>query len=112
MMLGILNHVLDDAEAARIVAHLVGALCPGSYLVLAHPTADIDGEAMRTAMEWMNQSGGTPVRSRTRAEVERFFDGLDLLEPGVVTLQRWRPDPAEVGAVVDVSEFCGVARKP
>jgi O-methyltransferase involved in polyketide biosynthesis len=112
MMLGILNHVLDDTAAHRIVDRLVAALSPGSYLVLAHPTADIDGDAMRKAMTWMNESGGTPVRPRTLAEVESFFHGLDLLEPGVVTLTRWRPDESEVGAVVDVSEYCGVARKP
>ncbi|WP_214403709.1 SAM-dependent methyltransferase [Pseudonocardia lacus] len=115
MMLGIVNHIMDDEEAERIVDRLVAALAPGSYLVLAHPTADVDGDAMRKAMDWMNESGGTPVRPRTRAEVERLFHGLDLLEPGVVTLGRWRPDPAEVGdadELVEVSEFCGVARKP
>ncbi|WP_252444818.1 SAM-dependent methyltransferase [Pseudonocardia humida] len=115
MMLGIVNHIMDDAEAERIVERLVAALAPGSYLVLAHPTADIDGDAMRKAMTSMNESGGTPVRARTRGEVERFFRGLELLEPGIVTLGRWRPDPVEVGGVedvVDVSEYCGVARKP
>ena len=114
MMLGVLNHIMDDAEASAIVDRLLEALAPGSYLVLAHPTADIDGDAMRKAMTWMNESGGTPVRPRTHAEVSHFFRSLDLEEPGVVSLPLWRPDPARVGRVAEVSEvseFCGVGRK-
>ncbi|HXV93439.1 MAG TPA: SAM-dependent methyltransferase [Pseudonocardia sp.] len=112
MMLGIVNHILDDGEADAIVRTLLDALCPGSYLVLAHPTADIDGDAMLKAMTWMNESGGTPVRARTHAEIARFFDGLELEEPGVVSLPLWRPGPHRPGSIAEVSEYCGVARKP
>jgi hypothetical protein len=66
---------------------------------------------MRKAMDFMNESGGTPVRPRTHAEITRFFRSLDLVEPGVVTLPMWRPDPIEVGSLTEVSEFCGVGRK-
>jgi hypothetical protein len=111
MMLGILNNIMDDAEGYEIVDRLLDHLVPGSYLVLAHPTADIDGDAMRKAMDFMNESGGTPVRPRTHAEITHFFRSLDLVEPGVVTLPMWRPDPVEVGSLVEVSEFCGVGRK-
>ncbi|MGH8968122.1 MAG: SAM-dependent methyltransferase, partial [Actinomycetes bacterium] len=111
MMLGILNHVMDDAQAYAIVDRLLDRLAPGSYLVLAHPTADIDGDAMRKAMTYMNESGGTPVRPRTKAEVVRFFRSLDLVEPGVVSLTMWHPDRADIGRATEVSEFCGVGRK-
>lgn len=112
MLLGIINHVMDTDEARRIVNRLLDALPSGSYLVLAHPTADIDGAAMNEAMRWMNERGGTPVTARSHEEITRFFDGLELLEPGVVSLPLWRPDSVEVGAPAEVSEFCGVARKP
>lgn len=112
MMLGIVNHIMDDEQAYPIVARLADALASGSYLVLAHPTADIDGDAMRTAMTFMNESGGTPVRARTHDEITRFFAGFELLEPGVVSLTRWRPDPQQIGIAREVSEFCGVGRKP
>ncbi len=49
---------------------------------------------------------------RPRDELRLFFEGTELVEPGVVSCSRWRPDLAEVGAVVDVMHFCGVARKP
>jgi hypothetical protein len=111
MMLGIVNHIMDDEQAYSIVDRLLADLVPGSFLVLAHPTADIDGEAMKVAMKFMNESGGTPVRPRTLHEVTHFFRNLELVEPGVVSLPMWRPDPAQIGNLVEVSEFCGVGRK-
>jgi len=59
-----------------------------------------------------NQQGAVPIRMRTREEIIRFFDGLDLVEPGVVSCSRWRPGPVDVGEIVEVAHFCGVARKP
>jgi O-methyltransferase involved in polyketide biosynthesis len=110
MLLGILNFIVDDDEAYRIVEHLLAAVPRGSYLVVSHPTREVHGEAVDEAMRMWNASGATPITARSRAQLARFFTGLDLLEPGVVTCSRWRPtaDPQPVA----VSEFGAVGRKP
>ncbi|GIF05536.1 SAM-dependent methyltransferase [Actinoplanes siamensis] len=93
MLLGVVNHLMDDDVAYSSVAQLVRAMPAGSHLVLTHSTAEIHGEPMLRVMRETTERGGTPIRARTKVELERFFDGLDLLEPGVVTCSRWRPDP-------------------
>jgi len=111
MMLGILNHIVDDDEAHGIVNRLVDAVPSGSYLVIGHPTKEVHGEAMAEAMRLWNERGGTPIVDRSRQELARFFDRLELLEPGVVSCSRWRPEPADPEPA-EVSEFCAVGRKP
>ncbi|TPQ18493.1 SAM-dependent methyltransferase [Streptomyces sporangiiformans] len=110
-MLGILNFVLDTDEAQSIVHRLLDAVPSGSYLVVSHPTTEVDGPAMTQAVRYWNNQGSAPMTLRTREELLRFFDRLDLVDPGVVTCSRWRPDisPDEI---VDVTHFCGVGRKP
>ncbi|GAA3129455.1 SAM-dependent methyltransferase [Streptosporangium carneum] len=112
MLLGILHHIVDDDEVAQIVRDLVAAVPSGSYLVVAHATAEVHGDAMHEAMRRFMERGGTPIVARDREGVARFFDGLDLLEPGVVSCSRWRPEPGPWGEPPEVSQFCGVARKP
>ncbi|WP_305783956.1 SAM-dependent methyltransferase [Symbioplanes lichenis] len=108
MLLGVVNHLMDDEVAYGSVAKLVDAMPAGSHLVLTHSTAEIHGEPMLRVMRETTERGGTPIRARTKAELERFFDGLELLEPGVVTCSRWRPDPA--ADEPEVYLFAGVAR--
>ncbi|MGH3936984.1 MAG: SAM-dependent methyltransferase [Pseudonocardiaceae bacterium] len=109
MLLGIINHILDTDEAHAIVNRLMDALPAGSYLVVSHPTAEVGGDAMLEVMRVWNESGGTPpITARNRQELLRFFDRLELLDPGVVSVSRWRPD---VGAPAEECEYCGVGRK-
>jgi len=108
MLLGVVNHLMDDDVAYGCVAQLVQAMPTGSYLVLTHSTAEIHGEPMLRVMRETTERGGTPIRARTKVELERFFDGLDLLEPGVVTCSRWRPDPQSTEP--EVYLFGGAAR--
>ncbi|MBO0787861.1 MAG: SAM-dependent methyltransferase, partial [Actinobacteria bacterium] len=69
--------------------------------------------AMEEAVRHWNQVGTPSMTLRTPQQIARFFDGLDLLEPGVVSCSRWRPDlSAAGGQAPEVDEFCGVARKP
>ncbi|MXQ65932.1 SAM-dependent methyltransferase [Actinomadura rayongensis] len=111
MLLAILHLFTDDAEAARIVGTLVDALPSGSYLVLTHACLDVD--ATRTAMRVWNGSGTPhPIRARGADRITGYFDGLDLLEPGVVSCSRWRPLPNRWGLPDEVMTFGGVARKP
>lgn len=112
MLLGIINYIIDDAEAHAVVKRLLDALPSGSYLAISHPTAEIHGEAVDASMRHWNENGGTPIRHRNRQQVISFFDGLELLEPGVVSCSMWRPDPSEIGVPIEVHQYCGLARKP
>jgi hypothetical protein len=112
VLLGLLNFILDTEEAVRIVGTLVAAAAPGSYLAITHPTVELGGEANVKAMAFWNENAKPPITHRTRAEVARFFDGLELLEPGIVPCSQWRPDLRTLGATADVPQFGAVARKP
>ncbi len=111
MMLGVLNFVTDD-EARMIVDRLLAAVTPGSYLAIAHPvTGADDGEMEETARDW-NEKGIFQITLRTAEELAGFFDGLELLEPGVVSCSQWRPEPGDPDAHLLVTQFCAVGRKP
>jgi O-methyltransferase involved in polyketide biosynthesis len=109
---GIINFVIDDTEAQAVVDQLVGAVPAGSYLLISHPTTEVNGPAVEESMRQWNESGAAPIRTRTVEEIRGFFDGLELLEPGVVTCTAWRPDPQHPGITDVVSEFVAVGRKP
>jgi O-methyltransferase involved in polyketide biosynthesis len=108
----ILGHVADHDQARSIVTRLMDALPSGSHLVLDDGSRGIDPDFER-AQDAYNDSGAVPYVLRTVEEITAFFDGLDLLEPGVVPVPEWRPDadtdPAGAGPV---AEHGGVARKP
>ncbi|CAM5393576.1 hypothetical protein SNARM312S_06987 [Streptomyces narbonensis] len=109
LMLGILNFVLDTGEARAIVKTLMDALPSGSYLVLTHPTLEpeLGGEGNKAAMAFWNENATPPITARSRADVTSFLDGLDLLEPGIVSCARWRSEEVSV-----VAQFGAVGRKP
>ncbi len=112
MLMGILGHVTDDEEAQAIVRRLLDALSSGSHLVLCDGTDT--NPAGVAAQEQYNQSGAVPYRLRSPDQIAGFFDGLELVAPGVVSIALWRPDPAsgsgDLPAAVDA--FGGVGRKP
>ncbi|MEU3747397.1 MULTISPECIES: SAM-dependent methyltransferase [Streptomyces] len=109
LMLGILNFVLDTGEARAIVKTLMDALPSGSYLVLTHPTLEpeLGGEGNKAAMAFWNENATPPITARSRADFTSFLDGLDVLDPGVVSCARWRSEQAAV-----VAQFGAVGRKP
>jgi O-methyltransferase involved in polyketide biosynthesis len=110
MMLGILGNVVDYDEARSIVDRLVAAIPSGSYLVVNDGTNIINPEARNEATR-VSIDAGTPYIARSREEIAGYFEGLELVEPGVVSSTRWRPDSqGDLPAEVDV--FCGMARKP
>ena len=111
MLLGIL-HLIQDAEGPyEIVARLMAALPSGSYLAISHPASDIHpGQA--EAQRRYNERVSTPQTLRTRAEVSEFFEGLDLVPPGLVYVHTWRPGPDDIVPPDGVSAYGGVARKP
>ena len=112
MLLGVLHHIPDTGEAHEIVQRLVAALAPGSYLAINHSTNAVHGAAMEEAVAHWNQVGSPSMTLRTPQQIARFFDGLELLPPGVVSCSRWRPRLSSGGQLpAEVDEFCGVARK-
>jgi hypothetical protein len=112
LLLLILHLIPDGDDPHLIVSSLLAALPPGSYLILAHPASDLRTDAVSEMARRMNQRlGGTKATLRDHAAITRFFAGLDLVPPGVVQPQQWRPEPAEPGPA-EVTAWCGVARKP
>jgi hypothetical protein len=110
LLLGSLNFVEDDTEAHAIVRTLVDGLAPGSYLVVSHPTDEVDAETSRRVLQRWNSQGSAKQALRDRAGLVGFFDGLELVGPGVVSCSRWQPDGE--GTDDPVSHFGAVARKP
>jgi hypothetical protein len=112
MLMGILGHVSNYDEAQSIVKRLLAALPSSSYLALYDGT-DID-KADVEAQQQYNESGAIPYILRSPEQIARFFDGLELVEPGVVSVPRWRPDPADLGGGLpaEVEASGGVGRKP
>jgi hypothetical protein len=93
VLLAVLHFVHDDQHPYAVVGRLVEALPPGSYLVMSHATYDLVDPAKVEVLE--KQSGGQ-WRSRSRDEFGRFFDRLELIDPGVVPIGDWRPAPGTV----------------
>ena len=109
---GVLGHVVDIGEARSIVRGLMDALPSGSYLSLNDGTSVVGGEQVEQATQDYNESGALPYIQRTPEEIASFFDGLELVPPGVVSCPRWRPDPAPADSLAEVDAFGGVGRKP
>ncbi|TYB49826.1 SAM-dependent methyltransferase [Actinomadura chibensis] len=107
-MLNVLNYIVVGDEAQAMVKELVAALAPGSFVVVAHPTAELDGDRVHQAMQVLMDMGGAPVVARSPQRIEGFFEGLELLDPGVVPCSQWRPEPWPPPHAV--LQFCGVAR--
>jgi SAM-dependent methyltransferase len=109
MLIGVLHCIPDADDPAGLVRRLLDAVPPGSYLVIAHPASDIHANQIGAATKRLNQVMADPVTMRSHAQVARFFDGLDLVEPGLVQVHRWRADPADPDS--ELANYGAVARK-
>ena len=113
LIVSVMHFVPDEDRPYAIVATIRDALASGSYLVLSHLAIDLieDKMAVRRALAAYERSSAS-LSPRTRDQVLRFFDGFELVEPGVVAKPQWRPVPGEpAGDALDVG-WCGVGRKP
>jgi S-adenosyl methyltransferase len=114
LLIAVMHFIPDEDDPWALAARLLAALPSGSYLALSHLTGDFDPAAWAGVVEVYRRSGVT-MKVRPKPDIERFFAGLDLIDPGVVSLPRWRPDPSDVGnppSDAAVSVYGGVARKP
>jgi hypothetical protein len=107
--MGVLGHVTDYAEARSIVSGLLDGLAAGSYLSI---NDSIDtSEALEEALRVYEASGAVPYRTRSLEQFTGYFDGLELVEPGVVLVDDWRPDPGSVRGP-EIPQVGAVGRKP
>ena len=111
MLLAILQFISGDEDPYALVSQLVAALPPGSYLVVSHPTDDFNPNRQGESIQRYNERVADQATLRGHDETARFFDGLELVEPGVVAVAKWRPD-SDLDAARPSSMWCGVARKP
>jgi hypothetical protein len=121
LMAALLHFVTDDDEAKAIVRQMLGVLPSGSYLVVSHVVDEtapdyVQSEDVRRVHDVYRKRTASILRLRTRAEVEEFFEGLELIEPGVVWLSDWRQEPGDpIPADDDVAYYVtagGVGKKP
>jgi hypothetical protein len=110
-LVAVLQFIPDDDAPHAIVRRLMAAVPAGSYLVISHPASDIQAAAMAAAASRLNELTAQRATPRAKDAVTSFFDGLDLVEPGVIRCPEWRPDrPGD--AAGKSTMWGGVARKP
>jgi trans-aconitate methyltransferase len=111
MLIAVMHFVGDDAEASAILSKLMGACAPGSFVAISHVGRDIDTDQQTEMVRRLNQSVAQKATMRDREGVTRLFDGLELVEPGVVRVTEWRPG-SDLEAASPTGLWGGVARKP
>jgi hypothetical protein len=110
MFMGVLGYVADFDEMRSIVARMMAAVPSGSHLVLWDGTNT--GEAVVEGGAKLAETGAIPYNLRSRQELGRCFEDLDIADPGLVPITQWRRDAAEVGTVDSIDAYGAVARKP
>ncbi len=114
MMVGLLHHIRDADDPAGLVARFMAGVPAGSYLVASHLASDIHAEGYVEAGEQLDEEMDEPLLFRDRDTVATYFAGLEMVEPGLVPVDDWRP--TDVGSVAPGGEanplHVGVARKP
>ena len=109
LCMGVFGYVETAAQAHAVIARTLDRLAPGSYLALWDGTDTSEGVRAGAAAQ---AEMGSPYQLRTVEEITGWFDGLELVPPGVVPLTQWRPDPVDVGRIEPVDGYGGVGRKP
>jgi trans-aconitate methyltransferase len=112
LLIGILQLIQDEDEPRAIVTRLMEAVPPGSWLAVFHPASDILADQMTEVARQVSARSTTPTTLRSKAEVMQFFDGLELIEPGLVQVHRWRPGSPAPDMDDEVPGYAGLARKP
>ncbi len=109
LLVAVLHFIKDEEDPVGIVARLRDAMAPGSYLVVSHATGDFH-PAQGAKVTEVYQQASAPLVLRRRQAIERFFDGFELVEPGLVQPVAWRPDPGPVSPSAG-GFYSGVGRR-
>jgi hypothetical protein len=115
LLVAVLHFLPDTAEAQRLVAALRERMASGSYLVISHASIEGLGREQRGRAEAEYARSGNPMTMRTRDEIAAFFEGLELVEPGLVPVPLWRPEGPDDLLLDEPGRsngFVGVGRKP
>ena len=112
LLIGVLQLIPDSDDPHAIVARLTAAVPSGSWLAVYHPASDIDQDRVAEAVRRVNARSSGTTTLRSHAEIARFFDGLQLLEPGLIQVHRWQPGTAAPGNDDQIAAYAGLARKP
>jgi hypothetical protein len=112
MLMGIVEFIINDNEAYQIVDRLLQPLASGSYLAMYDGTSVVHPKESEEIARMWNSSGSAPLVLRSPAQIGRFFNGLELADPGIVSCSRWRPEACPFGEPDEVDAFCGVGKKP
>ncbi|MGH3905816.1 MAG: SAM-dependent methyltransferase [Pseudonocardiaceae bacterium] len=110
MFMNVLGHVAEFEKMRSIVATVMAAVPPGSYLALSDGTDT--SAAFIDAIKKYAETGAVPYHLRSPEQLGRCLEGLEMVDPGLVPITQWRPDAAEVGEVEPIDEYGAVARKP
>jgi hypothetical protein len=110
LLVAVLHFIRDSEDPERIVSQLKDAMPTGSYLAISHGTQDFSPERAAAAVRGYEQATA-PFVLRPRERVEGFFDGLRLVDPGVVQLPFWRPDGEAGAGASRIWLYAGVGRK-
>jgi hypothetical protein len=112
-LLMILMLIPESDDPYGLVNTLMDAMPSGSYLVISHPASDVDqGQIAAAYAELNKRMGGVQAALRNHEQVMRFFDGLEMVEPGLVQLHRWQPGTGVSAGTDNMPAYAGVGRKP
>jgi O-methyltransferase involved in polyketide biosynthesis len=112
ILIAVLHFIPDADDPYRAVARLMEAVPSGSYLVMAHAASDIAPEAAAEMAQTYNAMSSASITPRSREQVARFYDGLDMIPPGLVPIAEWGlhgPIDTTVGGLIG---YCGIGKKP
>lgn len=109
LLLGVLHHLCPRDHPAHLVGRLMEPLAACSYLALSHLAADIAPAEATETFRRLNEQMTSPIVPRTREEVMELFGGLELVPPGVVQPQQWRPEPGTPPETLPM--WCAIGRK-
>jgi S-adenosyl methyltransferase len=112
LLIAVLHFIPDGDDPYEIVKRLMDMVPPGSYLVISHAASDIAAGATAEMARRYNELSPVSITPRSREQVARFFDGLDMMPPGLVPLSKWwESGQAEAGTASELAGYCGIGRK-
>jgi trans-aconitate methyltransferase len=112
LLIAVLHFILDEEDPHLLISRMMADLAPGSYLVIAHAASDIQPSTAAAMAQSYNATSSLTITPRDRDTVGRFFDGLEMVGPGLMPLDQWRGSGPASTAESGLSCYCGIGRKP